>query len=189
MLAVLYIILSVIGVVILAMLIYTLFGVLRIDIDSDKAYGQFYFGPLVKGMVFWKEDWPVPYARIDVPFYHREFDLLELAVSSESKPIKDKPLNEKKTRSGSNKKGINPFKRLSFKRIVSILKSFKVNAFTWRLDTDDYVLNAQLFPLFYVTSTQGLDVGVNFIGENKIKVDVQNTGFNLLYHFFKPLKS
>lgn len=189
MLTVLYIILLIIGALILTLLLYALFGVIRIEVDTDKAYGQFYFGPLVKGMVYWNEEWPVPFARIDVPFFHREFDLLALAVSAEGKSRNSEYPKERKSKSGLKKNRNMPIKRPSLKRIVSIVKSFRVNTFTWRLDTDDFVLNAHLFPLFYLASIRGLDVGVNFIGENKIKVDVQNTGFNILYHFFKPLKS
>ena len=67
-----------------------------------------------------------------------------------------------------------PFKP-KWKILKELLKSFKIVKLSWTLDTDDYVLNAQLYPLFYMASNvSSHNISVNFQGENGLILIVKN---------------
>ena len=56
--------------------------------------------------------------------------------------------------------------------MVRILKSFRVRRFRVEIDTDDYVLNAYLFPVFHLLSRGRLQI--NFNGRNDIQIEITN---------------
>jgi hypothetical protein len=73
----------------------------------------------------------------------------------------------------------------SFRRVLRILKSFRVHAFRLDLDTDDYVLNAYLFPVAEMLRYRGVDVFINFNGNTGIRLDVSNNPARILVAWLK----
>lgn len=87
---------------------------------------------------------------------------------------------------GKNKE---PFKP-KWKILKELLKSFKIVKLSWTLDTDDYVLNAQLYPLFYLTKNfTSYNVSINFQGENGLVLIVKNNAWRVLKAIIKTSKT
>jgi len=99
-----------------------------------------------------------PVVRMHVFFWQRDFFLLEA-----KKPLK-KPV--KKARKGS--------KKFNWSMILQLLKTFKVRQFRLELDTDDYVINAYLYPLFYLVSRPQRQLSVNFEGRTNLALQIEN---------------
>ncbi|MDX2246029.1 MAG: hypothetical protein SF052_04585 [Bacteroidia bacterium] len=60
-------------------------------------------------------------------------------------------------------------------RILSVIKSFRVRRLHADIDAEDYVLNAYLFPLFFMIKTQtGKDIKINFSGRNEADILIKN---------------
>lgn len=87
---------------------------------------------------------------------------------------------------GKNKE---PFKP-KWKILKELLKSFKIVKLSWTLDTDDYVLNAQLYPLFYLTKNfTNHNISINFQGENGLVLIVKNNAWRVLKAIIKTSKT
>lgn len=82
-----------------------------------------------------------------------------------------------------------PFKP-KWKILKELLKSFKIVKLSWTLDTDDYVLNAQLYPLFYLTKNfTNHNISINFQGENGLVLIVKNNAWRVLKAILKTSKT
>lgn len=99
-----------------------------------------------------------PIVRMHVFFWQKDFYLLEA-----KKPLK-KPV--KKARKGS--------KKFKWSVILQLLKTFKVRQFRLELDTDDYVTNAYLYPIFYLASRPQRQLSVNFEGRTNLALQIEN---------------
>jgi hypothetical protein len=79
--------------------------------------------------------------------------------------------------------------KVYMKFFLELMGSFKLRKFRLDLDTDDFVLNAQLVPLVTCINDRYRHVllTVNFSGENLIILTLQNRVFNLLVISFKYL--
>ncbi len=169
--------------IILFLLCYALFANFRLYINTRKNEGKFSVGPLLKGSLRWAPEHLTAYAAIDFPFYHKEWDLMNtllmasLVLGNRQKNTYDKHLPVKKRKT--------PFflsKHLSYRDIQQLFRSFTVQQFSLHIDTDDYCLNAQLFPLFYLWSTTGADTAITFDGNSYCIIDVKNSGINILFY-------
>lgn len=69
----------------------------------------------------------------------------------------------------------------SWKRIRSLLASFEVKRFRLLLDTDDYILNAYLYPLAVFLSGKNRYLAVNFNGRNAVDILVANRVWRILW--------
>ncbi len=103
-----------------------------------------------------------------IPF-KKEF----VASGSQTKP-KVETKKKKKKHSKPNWRKIRNAAIVSGKEF---LQSFKVDVFSWRLDTGDYVLNAKIIPVFALVNAStgdNLHWQVNFQDENTLKLIVHN---------------
>lgn len=79
------------------------------------------------------------------------------------------------------KKSMLPFKlRRPVTTAKSLLRSFHVVSFRVNLDTDDYVLNAILFPVFSLLNTEKHHLDINFEGVVDIEINIKNKGWRLI---------
>lgn len=66
-------------------------------------------------------------------------------------------------------------RKMPFRKIKAVLKSFKISKCSVSVDTGDMQLNGVLWPVFYLFKVRsGKDMRINFIGENKIILEVKN---------------
>lgn len=100
--------------------------------------------------------------RLRILFWQKDFYPLH-AQKKQEKP-KKKPTKKAKSK----------WKRFSWRRMKAILRTFKVRYFRMDLDTDDYVLNAYLYPLFYFANRPNRRLSVNFEGRTNVQLQVEN---------------
>ncbi|MCB0798241.1 MAG: hypothetical protein H6548_00640 [Chitinophagales bacterium] len=178
---VLKIILLLVACVLFAVLLYILFIPVRFRLDTDEGTGRLTWGPLLEGELGWKANEPEPRLLVHAAWWHRQWSATELLRMN---PKNSGKKQEKTSRKNAPKGSMWP----SFRRIRELLLSFHCREFVWELDTDDFILDALLFPVGFFLSQNGYDIRINFMGRNRLLVDMDNTGARLLYHFFKPLK-
>jgi hypothetical protein len=74
-------------------------------------------------------------------------------------------------------------RRFSLPKILALLRTFRVRQFQLRLDTDDYVTNAYLFPVSSYLTARGWPVEVNFIRQNELVLQLENRMGRLMWAY------
>lgn len=90
---------------------------------------------------------------------------------------------DKKPKKKSNKKTAKSWKTFSWTRVKSIMRTFKVRYFKMELDTDDYVWNAYLYPLFYFANRSNRQLSINFEGRTNLQLQIENRLFRIVRAF------
>jgi hypothetical protein len=148
---------------------YILLMPLELRIDSYKGLYCLRMGILAQASV---ESDPLEVLRLHLKVLFLDFYWLPSEISSRGHDTKKKP--KKKTHSGKTP-------RMTMARVQRLLRSFKVKAFRLELDTGNPVLNARLFPLFFLLG-QGSG-GINFQGRNHILLHLVNRPIHILNAF------
>jgi len=80
-------------------------------------------------------------------------------------------------------------KKISLKKILhkgnAIIRSFDVKYFYVNLDTDDYVMNAWLYPLATLLSNENRRLSINFLGEVELRLKIENSLQRMLRAYFR----
>ena len=64
---------------------------------------------------------------------------------------------------------------ISFKKILSVLKSFKIRQFRAEIDTGDCIFNSKLYPTFTLLNFyKGTQLSANFEGKNSVLLSLEN---------------
>ncbi len=74
-------------------------------------------------------------------------------------------------------------KRLSLKKGLQVLKTFKVKQFVIDMDTGDVVKNAKLYPAFAFLNYHVGGFNINFQGRNQLAVRLQNRPIDIIKLF------
>lgn len=61
-----------------------------------------------------------------------------------------------------------------------VLKTFNVKACKVNLDTDDYILNSYLYPVFYLLNRPGRSLNINYEGNSSILLIIENRPYKIL---------
>ncbi len=126
-----------------------------------------------------------PVVRLWLLGWRKKYHLLELGGGKEEEE------GEAKQRERRPKKGGRP-RWLTFRLIRRLLRTFRVHRLRLLLDTDDYVLNAYLFPIFQGFSKGNRQLTINFSGRNELALTVTNrigkVGWVFLSEIIKPKK-
>ncbi len=77
-------------------------------------------------------------------------------------------------------------KRLSLKKGLQVLKTFKVKQFVIDMDTGDVVKNAKLYPAFAFLNYHVGGFNINFEGRNQLAVRLQNRPIDIIKLFINP---
>jgi len=144
--------------VILVLIMVILFAPMTFVVDSYKHEYSVKVLGLVKLQPLW-DDRGFRFL-LQMPFYK-----FEINPSSQKK--KEKAAKKKKEKTESTIK-------LHPKKIVALLDTFEVRKFYLTLDTDNYVLNAQLYPAFAFLTHRGLAASINFNSETQLQLTVSN---------------
>lgn len=94
--------------------------------------------------------------------------------TKEKKQKKEKKAKKKKRRFNFRK-----YKRKGLR----LLRSFRVRTLKLNLDTDDYVHNSYLYPLFQLLSGHNRQLTINYNGETELQLIVENRLYRMLIAF------
>lgn len=65
-------------------------------------------------------------------------------------------------------------------KALKLLRSFRVRYFRWDLDTGNPVLNARLYPVFYLLDQTRGGFGINFMNHNRLALRLVNRPWHIL---------
>ncbi|WP_243472712.1 hypothetical protein [Winogradskyella sp. MH6] len=97
------------------------------------------------------------------------------------------PLKAKKEKKSETSKAIKvdkKTKKLSFRTVIRIIKSFKVTQFYMNIDTGDCIANSKLYPVFSFLNYQFGGFHVNYKGQNTLVLAVENRPIRIIKSFF-----
>ncbi len=106
--------------------------------------------------------------RARIFFWQFDFYALRTPKMPARKPRKPKPQKQRRS------------KFFTWRKMRRVVQSFRVRRFHLDLDTDDYVLNAYLYPLFYFASGPNRQLNVNFQGETNLVLQIENRLFRII---------
>jgi len=150
--------------VLMILLSYLLFAPFYFEVDSRDGLCRFRFHKVASVRLYLSES--SLFADLRCTGWHKSIDLLAPGK-------KRKKAGGKSPRQGS--------RRPSFGKIWAVLRSFRVNKLSVRLDTGNMQLNGVLYPLFLWLHRQTRrDLGINFLNENEIIIEIENTVFRML---------
>lgn len=76
-------------------------------------------------------------------------------------------------------------RKIPFRRIIQLLKSFKVKKLAMDIDTGNCILNAKLYPAFTFLNYRFGNFNINFEGKNQMVLFLQNRPIHILKSFIK----
>lgn len=97
-------------------------------------------------------------------------------------PLKKIPKPSKRKKVGKYKM-MNIRKQFGFKKGLRILKSFTMKKLLVNVDTGDSILNAKLYPVFTFLNYHFGGFKINFKGENRLVVHIQNRPIHIIKSF------
>jgi len=163
-------------IILITVLTYSLFAPFYLEIDSTKGLFRLRFHHLISARILLEYSSLI--LEIKSPIWNKRIDLLA-QNESKKKTISEDKIPEKK-KSKSRKKAY----KISFKKLKAMLRTFKINIFYVNLDFGDVFLNAKLFPIFLgLRLYTRKNLKVNFIGENEIKIEIENNMARIIWAF------
>jgi hypothetical protein len=118
---------------------------------------------------------------VEIAWWHKKYNLLTA--------LKNLPTNNPKPlpESTEENKGA---RTIPWRKLIAIIRSFKVEKFSWHLDTGDFALNGELYGLFACYKyTFGHDVTINFAGDNYLALTIKNSAWRVLKALLKTNKT
>lgn len=113
--------------------------------------------------------------RIKLKVFFTNFYFYPLKKIGAAKPKKLKKSTVKK-----------PKKGIPVKKIRRVLNSFKVKELFVDIDTDDYISNAKLYPVFAFLNYYRGGFNINFEGRNQVVLFIQNRPIHIIKSFINP---
>ena len=107
--------------------------------------------------------------RLRCGWLRKDYYLLEL------KPKKKSPAEKTGKRSKVSKAGV-----MMWRKARKIMQTFRVIAFRLHLDTNDYILNSYLFPIFYLLNRPSRELEINYKGESGLRLIIENRLYKIL---------
>lgn len=158
---------------IFGLLFLVLLGLLFIPIELyvDTITNQYYLRlrGLVKASIESDEE---ELLRIRISVFFRNFNFYPLQNLGTTKKHKEEVRKIKKRR-----------KKNSRKKIIRLLKSFRVKKIYVNLDTGDCLMNARLYPVFAFLNYHQGKFKINFEGRNQMVLYVQNRPIRIIKSF------
>jgi len=155
----------------LALIVGLLFSPIQLKIDTRRqSYFLGWWGVGKARLLPVTDDLVI---QLRIFFWKKHFHLLK------AHPKKKEKEKEKKSKK-SQKINFSKYKRKGLR----LLKSFEVKAFRLNLDTDDYVQNSYLYPVFYFLSNDQRQLTINYTGESELLLVVENRLYKILIAFF-----
>lgn len=141
---------------------------IRFKVDSNRNIYLAEWKHLFSAKVMLQNEEPI--MQLKSFFWKKEINLLEIKSTPNKKAQKKKkPPKQKKSKFNFRKK------------IKPLLKSFQVRQFFINIDTNDYVWNAYLFPVFYFLKNDKRQMHINFNGNVEVLLEIQNRPIRILW--------
>ncbi len=170
-------VLLIIGIFLLALLLWMLFTPFRLEIDTDARLYRFSLVPFFRARFVTETSPPSVELRI---FGIRR--LLPLTPHPKEPGIEEPAPQKKET---VQKKKSGPRMKVTFNLIKALLRSFHVRRWFFTMDTGDVALNGRLYFWFYLFSIRtGRACSINFTGKNVLILTIENNAFRVLKAFF-----
>ena len=164
MITVLVIILGLLGVV-----VWLLLAPMVICVDTQEKIC--YAGIPGLKVVLILEGWEKLKVKVELPF----FSFYIKKRKGKPKSRKSDRTKEKKVAS-TRRPPVTTFVHLAWR----MMRTFKIRALRLTMDTDDYVLNAQLVPIFFGLSRGNVQLNTNFQGQWGLHLELENRLARLL---------
>ena len=143
--------------VILVFMTYLLVMPLKVSIDTESGEGMIGWNSWLSAKLTKEKDFEFT---VQLPFWKRKFDFFDVFIDS---GFKDRPPKKKKEKRRWGK--------WSSMRWRNMWKAVKVSEIRVDLDTDDFILNAYLVPVFACLQTwTGYNLKINFLGRRELKL-------------------
>lgn len=115
-----------------------------------------------------------PHLMIETAGFAKKMELISLRNKKKSSKT-----NKKVKSSSGNRKSL----RSIILFVKEAVRTFSIKKFILDIDSDDYVLNAQLYPLFYWMSSGRINLSINYQDRNYLQLMIENR----LIHLVPPL--
>ena len=149
---------------------YLLFAPLFIEIDSRTGSFGMRFHRLMSMKLFIKE--PTMILEIKIIGWRKQIDLLANRKAN-GKSFKRKIKTSKQI--NSTKQSI------PLKKLIAIIKSFKVNKFYLSVCFDNMYLNGIFYPIVnYLSVNKRRNMKINFINENEMVLEIENNFYRII---------
>jgi hypothetical protein len=163
--------------ILLAVVGFLLVAPLELTLDSERGYYRFAYRGLASGVLLWSGSVQKWVLRVWVLGWRKEWgfwDLITQPSSSKSteKKVAKKP-KKRKRRTPSH----------LARRLYRVWKALEVRRCFIDIDTDDYLLNAWLFPVFTVLGGRRGRMRINYEGRAAIDLQVIGRPWKLILAF------
>lgn len=160
-------------IVILSFLLFFLFWILLspvvFEIDTRLPRATLQWTGIGNAWIWYDEEW---WFSFRILFYQKEILLSEIKRKNKSEKNREKSQRPKKNRIWL------------FKKIIKVIRSFKIKEWQVGIDTGDFVRNAQLYPINFVPTTFR-HLYVNFHGDTFLFIRIQNNVWRIIYSLIR----
>lgn len=150
-----------------AILCYILFAPFYLEIDSVHGFFRFRFHELASVDLR-----IVDYSlilHVKVTGWTKEIDLFKVKKNAKKRIDKKKKIDKKK---GKKK----TWMKVTPKKIIAVLKSFKINKCEILIDSGNVQLNGILYPIVYLVGFYSKkNISINFVDKNVIILEIENS--------------
>lgn len=171
-------------ILLLLVLSFLLFAPLQLEINSEGDFVRMGWGGLVQGRLVFMPDELLLNLRI--LFFRKKIYLLRIKKKKTAEPTEKEVEKKKKKR---KKKLTWALAKKRFNLFNRVLHSFKIRICKINLDTDDYVTNAYLFPVFYFLDKGKHSFSINYEGKIDVQILIENRGIWVLHALIRQRKS
>ena len=159
-------------VIILALILILLAYILLapVDLYINTISGEYFIRQrgIVKARAIWDDD-KIIRLRMHVFFFSFNVFPLEKMKSGKQKKKKKK-----------NTRELVQVRKNQSRKVLKVVRSFRIRRFFIDLDNGDYVQNAQLYPVFAFLDYRYGGFRINFLGRTDLILHIQNTPFRVL---------
>ena len=164
-------VLLIILIVLLGFIAWLIFSPLVLEIDTRMPQAAIRWIRIGKARVWYDNEWWLSFR---IFFYRKTIRFSD--IKSKTKRIKAAKPKEKRKRK----------MRISrlLRKMIRVLKTFRLTEWQLAIDTGDYCLNAQLYPLNYLPHAFE-HLHINFAGKNYFVMKMKNRPLNILYAYLR----
>lgn len=150
--------LGIVPAVFLIIILYLIFASFYLEIDSSKELLQFRYSRIAS-------------LRVKIINSSLILDLKILGWQKRIDPFKTTKKVSKPAKPKTKKKKRN----IPFKKIIAVIKSFRINKCSLNIDSGDVALNGMIYPVFWgFSNISNQDFRINFTNQTELKLEVEN---------------
>lgn len=155
--------------ILIIFLCWLLIAPVIMEIDTRVPHAGLRWVSIGNVKIWYDEEW---WISIEIFFFRKTIRFSNMKSKSR-KAVKTKVKKKQKGKTISN-----------LVKIIRVIKTFRVTEWHLAVDTNDSILNAQLYPLNYWRGIYG-HLHINFNEENFLFVRIRNRPWKILYAFIR----